>query len=206
LLLFCLPPLRHWSVAISICPADGASKSFQMRLSGVLTVEPTVISGAFDESAAIEPPLNSSGAKPSGDALGGVLLKASDYTKAITTKGKTATKRGAAKPMAEPAATRSDSRYAPHAPKAPTGGACTSRHAAASGCLERMPGRHFAASLFLLYQAGLWHAHPRCHSHPRPLCCSSACCPSIGLSPHPPSASVPLTAPVRASRCASPTS
>jgi hypothetical protein len=146
LLLFCLPPLRHWSVAISICPADGASKSFHMRLSDELTV----ISGAFDESAAIEPPLNSSGAKPSGGALGGVLLKATDCTKAIATKGKTATERGAAKPTAEPAATRSDSRYAPHAPKGHTGGACTSRHAAASGCLERMPGRHCAASLFLL--------------------------------------------------------
>ena len=52
LLLFCLLSLDHLSVAtsaISICPADGASKSFQMRLSGELTVEPTAISGAFDD-------------------------------------------------------------------------------------------------------------------------------------------------------------
>ena len=72
------------------------------------------LSLANDADESFEPPLNSSGAKPSGGALGGMLLKATDSTKAIATKGKTATERGAAKPTAEPAATRSDSRYAPH--------------------------------------------------------------------------------------------
>ena len=164
-------------------------------------VASAALSLANDADESFEPPLNSSGAKPSGGALGGMLLKATDSTKAIATKGKTATERGAAKPTAEPAATRSDSRYAPHE------GPHRRRrrvHVASRGGVRLLGADARAAlccypsSFSIMWVYGM-------HTHvviliPAPLCCSSACCPSICLSPHPPSASVPLTAPVRASR------